>query len=184
MTTQTLSAVAIRTIDQYNEAGKTLAASYRTGVRRLLDLASSGTSALLEKNSLPLVTEEAKARLLGVQQKYHGFLVERVEADTNTAVSVMNYVAATSVSNIESVASRAAKIESPVATSLLSGIETLHMPLAKLSADIADKIAEGAKRIEARVNGDAKSDAKDVQDAVVKKARDVKATVEAEAKAH
>lgn len=174
MTTETLSAVTLRTIGQYNQAGKTLAASYRTGVRRLLDGAASRTSALLEKNALPL-SAETKERLLSGQRKYHGFLAERVDADTGAAVSLMDYVATASAGGIESLASRAAQVQSPVATSLLNGIEALHLPLANLSAGIADKIAEGARKIEARVNGEAKSQAQGVRDVAVKKARGAKA---------
>lgn len=180
MTTENLSAVAIHTISQYNEAGKTLVSSYRTGVRRLLDLASNRTNELLEKNSLPLVNEEVKSRLLGMQQKYYGFLTERVEADTNAAVTLMNYVAATSTNNIETVAARAAKIESPLATSLLNNLEAVQLPLAKLSADIADRIVAGVKQIEARVSGESKDG---VQDVVAKEVKDVKEAKEAKAAA-
>lgn len=179
MTTENLSAITVRTIDQYNLAGKTLVASYRTGVRRLLDVAAARTSALLEQNKSQLISAEVKERLLGGQRKYYGFLVERVDADTSAAVSLMDYVATASVSGVESLASRAAKIESPVATTLLNSFETLNLPLANLSAGIADKIVEGAKQIEARVSGESKAGAKSVQDVVVKKAREAKAAVEA-----
>lgn len=183
MTTENLSSVAIHTISQYNEAGKTLASSYRTGVRRLLDLAANRTSALLEKNKLPLVNDEIKSRLLSMQQQYHGFLAERIEADTNAVVTLMNYVAATSTNNIEAAVARAAKMEAPLASSVINGFETVHLPLAKLSADIADKIVEGAKQIEARVCGESRDGVQDVVAKPVKEAsKDAKETVKDAAK--
>ncbi|MBU1358092.1 MAG: hypothetical protein KKC79_16350 [Gammaproteobacteria bacterium] len=153
MSTPTVSTVAVHVVDQYNQAGRTLVSAYRTGAHRLLGGAASRYTAFVGARELPLLDGALQSRLIGVQQKVHGFLAQRLDVDTSRLVNAMDRVAAGTTNGIESVAAYAARVESPLAGSLIGTLNDIHMPVAHLSKQIAERIAEGAKQIESRVAG-------------------------------
>ncbi len=146
MSTQELSSIRVHTIGQYQAAGTALVHAYRHAAHRLID------------NRL--------TRQVGAQ-KLSQFLTERLNADTERAVALLDRVASGSSKGIEALAGRVAQIELPGVSTLLDAITASQLPLAKVSAKIADTLADGAKKIEARVAETAdKVAATDVKDAV------------------
>ena len=73
MTTQAVSAIenlantAIRTVESYNTANKTLVGAYRTGVQRLLNGATTRYGAYLEQAKLPVLNEQIRTQLIDAQ---------------------------------------------------------------------------------------------------------------------
>ena len=161
MTTQSISSVetlantAIHTAECYNAAGKTLAGAYRTGVQRVLSRASERYSGYMAQSKLPGLNDDMRAKLVEGQQKFHDFLIQRADANTERLNSAMDRVAAANTNGITAVAERLGRIEQPVVQAFVKGITDLQLPMAKLSANVADKVVAGAKRIEERVNGTA-----------------------------
>lgn len=153
MTTQTLSTAAVHVVGQYNDAGKTLISAWRTGAHRLLGGAASRYSDFLGKRELPLVNEDAKAKLLGAQEKVTGFLAERLDVDSSRIIALMDRIAADTTRGIESVANAVARVEAPLGNSVLEMLDRVNQPIAKITVKIADTVAAGAKKIEGRVAG-------------------------------
>lgn len=146
MSTQELSSLRVHTIGQYQAAGTALVQAYRHAAHRLID------------NGL--------TRQMGTQ-KISQFLAQRLDADAQRAVSLLDRVASDSSKGIEALAERAAQVELPGISTLLDAITASQLPLAQVSAKIADTLADGAKKIEARVSAAADSaDTAEVEDAV------------------
>jgi hypothetical protein len=159
MTTQAVSAIenlantAIRTVESYNTANKTLVGAYRTGVQRLLNGATTRYGAYLEQAKLPVLNEQIRTQMIDAQKKFNGFLIQRAEADTKNVIAVIDRIAVASTSGIDAATSRLEKIDSPAAQAFINGVSKLQLPIAQLSAQVAEQYVAGAKRVEARVNG-------------------------------
>ncbi|MBO9648097.1 MAG: hypothetical protein J7605_06260 [Variovorax sp.] len=155
MSTQNISSAAIHVVGQYNDAGKTLLNAYRTGAHRLLGGVASHYNSFFEGRELPLIDEDAKARLLGAYEKVTGFLTNRVDIDTGRALALMDRAAETATSGIESLAQASARVEESLGSSIAEVVQHVHEPIASLSVKIADAVAASAKIVESRVAGTA-----------------------------
>lgn len=162
MSTQTITSVALHVVGQYNQANKHLVQAYRAGARRAIGSVGSAASrvnAFLGQRELPLVNEEFKAGIAKAHNTVTGFLVSRLERDTDRIVGVMDSVAERAASGIQSVSDVAARAETAFNLKASEPLRALNMPIAQIASQIADKVAEGAKQIEARVAGDAADEA-------------------------
>lgn len=150
MSTQELSSLRVHTIGQYQAAGKALVQAYRSAGHRLID------------NNL--------TRQMGAD-KLSRFLAERLDADTERAVALLDRIADDNRKGIEALADRAAQLEQPALVKLLDRVTASQLPLAKVSAKIADTLADGAQQIAARAaaaaDGAAAADADSEADADV-----------------
>lgn len=162
MTTQTLTSVALHVVGQYNEANKHLVQAYRAGARRAIGsvgTAASRVNTFFGERELPMVNEELKAGIVNAHHTVTGFLVSRLERDTDRIVGLMDTVAQRAASGIETVAQAAARAEAAFNVKASEPLRALNMPIAQIASQIADKAVEGAKQIEARIAGDAADEA-------------------------
>lgn len=161
MTTQTLTSVALHVVGQYNEANKHLVQAYRAGARRAIGsvgAAASRVNAFFGEHELPMVNEELKAGIANAHHTVTGFLVTRLERDTDRIVGLMDTVAQRAAGGIETVAQAAARAEAAFNVKASEPLRALNMPIAQIASQIADKAVEGARQIEARIAGDAAAD--------------------------
>jgi len=75
---------------------------------------------------------------------------QRLEAGTNSAITVMDRVAVAATSGIDAATQRVVMIDSPAVRQFVDGVVALQLPVAQLSAQLADKVAAGAQRLEER----------------------------------
>lgn len=172
MSTQTITSVALHVVGQYNQANKHLVQAYRAGARRAIGsvgTAASRVNAFFGERELPLVNEELKAGIVNAHNTVTGFLVSRLERDTDRLVGAMDSVAERAANGIQSVSDVAARAETAFNLKASEPLRALNMPVAQIASQIADKLAEGAKQIEARVAGDAAEE--EVSTVVAKPAR-------------
>ncbi len=155
MTKQTLSAIEnlaaanTRMVESYNTAAKTIAAAYCKGVQGALARAAARHSAV-RANKPSVLSEQARDQWLQTRTKWNDMVLQRVEAGTNTALTVLDRVAVAATSGIDAATQRAVMIDSPAVRQFVNGVVALQLPVAELSAQVADKIAAGAQRIEER----------------------------------
>lgn len=179
MTKQTLSAIEnlaavnTRVVESYNTAAKTLATAYCKGVQGALARAAARHSAV-RANQPSVLSEQARDQWLQTRAKWNDMVLQRVEAGTNTAVTVLDRIAVAATSGIDAATQRAVMIDSPAMRQFVNGVVTLQLPVAELSAQLADKVAAGAQRLEERAEAFAAKIEQveaDVVDAVVKPAK-------------
>lgn len=154
MTTQTLTSVALHVVDQYNDAGKHLVAAWRHGARRAIGAVGSAASrydAFWGERPMPLVSEEMKAGLSNAHRTVTGFLVNRLERDTDRLTGVMDRIAERTASGIQSVSQVAERAEQAFNLKASEPLRALNMPLAQVASRIADTVAKGARKLEQRV---------------------------------
>lgn len=170
---ENLAAVATQTVNAYNIAGKTVAAAYRKGVERALASAAARLDAGQEKQP-SLLSDQAREQMIEARQKWNELVLQRVEADTNNAILVMDRVAVAATSGIDAATQQLMMIDSQPVRSFVDGVIALHMPVAQFSAQVADQVLAGAQRIEARVEKQAEADEAQVADVVARPARRIR----------
>ena len=171
MSTTNNTAAAIHVVNQYNDAGKALIGAYRAGANRLLGAATTRYSAFIDSSRLPMLGDDAKARLVDTQAKVTGFLKSRVDADTSRVVALMDSVASRTTNGIESFANAAERVETKLGASVVNTFGRAYQPIADISVKLADTVAAGAKKLEARAADN------DVVASVEKAAKTVKTAV-------
>lgn len=165
---ENLAATATRTVKAYNAAGRTFATAYRKGVEQMLTRTPAVRAAQREEQ-MSMLSDQAREQLTQARQKWNDLILQRVEADTNNMILVMDRIAVAATSGIDAAVQQLMLIDSPAAHSFIDGVIALQMPAAELSAQVADQVLAGAQRIEARVEGEA-SDV-EARDVVVRPAR-------------
>ena len=93
MTTQSLAAVASDIVGQYSQAGKHIVDAYRSGAQRLVIGANTRYVTFLKSGALPLVTDDAKARLFKVQTKITGLVEQGINTGSDRAEQAIDFVA-------------------------------------------------------------------------------------------
>ena len=155
MTKQTLSAIEnlaaanTRMVESYNAAAKTFATAYCKGVQGALARAAARRSAL-RAGKPSMLSEQAREQWLQTSAKWNDMVQQRLEAGTNSAITVMDRVAVAATSGIDAATQRVAMIDSPAVRQFVDGVVALQLPVAQLSAQLADKVAAGAQRLEER----------------------------------
>ena len=155
MTKQTLSAIEnlaaanTRMVESYNAAAKTLATAYCKGVQGALARAATRRSAL-RAGKPSMLSEQAREQWLQTSAKWNDMVQQRLEAGTNSAITVMDRVAVAATSGIDAATQRVVMIDSPAVRQFVDGVVALQLPVAQLSAQLADKVAAGAQRLEER----------------------------------
>lgn len=168
---ENLAAVATQTVNAYNVAGKTVAAAYRKGVERALAASASRLSAGRGEEQPSLLSDQAREQMIEARQKWNELVLQRIEADTNNAILVMDRVAVAATSGIDAATQQLMMIDSQAVRSFVDGVIALHMPAAQFSAQIADQLLAGAQRIEARVEEQAEAKVQDVVARPVRRVR-------------
>lgn len=155
MTKQTLSAIEnlaaanTRMVESYNAAAKTLATAYCKGVQGALARAAARRSAL-RADKPSMLSEQAREQWLQTSVKWNDMVQQRLQAGTQSAITVMDRVAVAATSGIDAATQRVVMIDSPAVRQFVDGVVALQLPVAQLSAQLADKVAAGAQRLEER----------------------------------
>ena len=155
MTKQTLSAIEnlaaanTRMVESYNAAAKTLATAYCKGVQGALARAAARRSAL-RADRPSMLSEQAREQWLQTSVKWNDMVQQRLQAGTQSAITVMDRVAVAATSGIDAATQRVVMIDSPAVRQFVDGVVALQLPVAQLSAQLADKVAAGAQRLEER----------------------------------
>ena len=155
MTQQTLSAIEnlaavnTRMVESYNAAAKTLATAYCKGVQGALARAAARRSAL-RADKPSMLSEQAREQWLQTSVKWNDMVQQRLQAGTQSAITVMDRVAVAATSGIDAATQRVVMIDSPAVRQFVDGVVALQLPVAQLSAQLADKVAAGAQRLEER----------------------------------
>lgn len=153
MSTQTLASVASQVVDQYSQVGKLAIGAYRTGAQRLATGASARYASFLHSKALPLVSDDAKAGLIGVQQRIAGFVDGGIALGTDRADKAIDLISGGVHAGIDRMVSSAERVEAAFDTQVLTKVGSLAMPLAQVTLQIANRAAEGAKALSERLAG-------------------------------
>ena len=182
MTKQTLSAIEnlaaanTRVVESYNAAAKTFAAAYCKGVQGALARIAARQNAF-RAHQPSVLSDAARDQWLQTGAKWSDMVLQRLEAGTNTAVTVFDRVAVAATSGIDAATQRAVMIDSPAVRQFVNGVVSLQLPVAELSAKLADKVAAGAQRVEERAKAfvaKAEQAEAEVTDVVAKPVRSAK----------
>ena len=148
-TIENLAAANTRMVESYNAAAKTFATAYCKGVQGALARAAASRSAL-RAGKPSMLSEQAREQWLQTSAKWNDMVQQRLEAGTNSAITVMDRVAVAATSGIDAATQRVVMIDSPAVRQFVDGVVALQLPVAQLSAQLADKVAAGAQRLEER----------------------------------
>ena len=148
-TIENLAAANTRMVESYNAAAKTLAIAYCKGVQGALARAAARRSAL-RADKPSMLSEQAREQWLQTSVKWNDMVQQRLQAGTQSAITVMDRVAVAATSGIDAATQRVVMIDSPAVRQFVDGVVALQLPVAQLSAQLADKVAAGAQRLEER----------------------------------
>jgi len=148
-TIENLAAANTRMVESYNAAAKTLATAYCKGVQGALARAAARRSAL-RPDKPSMLSEQAREQWLQTSVKWNDMVQQRLQAGTQSAITVMDRVAVAATSGIDAATQRVVMIDSPAVRQFVDGVVALQLPVAQLSAQLADKVAAGAQRLEER----------------------------------
>ncbi|MBS0407156.1 MAG: hypothetical protein JSS17_12510 [Proteobacteria bacterium] len=148
-TIENLAAANTRMVESYNAAAKTLATAYCKGVQGALARAAARRSAL-RADKPSMLSEQAREQWLQTSVKWNDMVQQRLQAGTQSAITVMDRVAVAATSGIDAATQRVVMIDSPAVRQFVDGVVALQLPVAQLSAQLADKVAAGAQRLEER----------------------------------
>ena len=148
-TIENLAAANTRMVESYNAAAKTLATAYCKGVQGALARAAARRSAL-RADKPSMLSEQARKQWLQTSVKWNDMVQQRLQAGTQSAITVMDRVAVAATSGIDAATQRVVMIDSPAVRQFVDGVVALQLPVAQLSAQLADKVAAGAQRLEER----------------------------------
>ena len=148
-TIENLAAANTRMVESYNAAAKTFATAYCKGVHGALARAAARRSAL-RAGKPSMLSEQAREQWLQTSVKWNDMVQQRLQAGTQSAITVMDRVAVAATSGIDAATQRVVMIDSPAVRQFVDGVVALQLPVAQLSAQLADKVAAGAQRLEER----------------------------------
>ena len=148
-TIENLAAANTRTVESYNAAAKALAPAHCKGVPGALARAAARRSAL-RADKPSMLSEQAREQWLQTSVKWNDMVQQRLQAGTQSAITVMDRVAVAATSGIDAATQRVVMIDSPAVRQFVDGVVALQLPVAQLSAQLADKVAAGAQRLEER----------------------------------
>ena len=154
MTTQSLATVASDIVGQYSQASKHIVGAYRSGAQRLVIGANTRYVTFLKSGALPLVSDDAKARLFKVQTQITGLVEQGINTGSDRADQTIDFVAGGVNGGIQRIAAVAGRVEEALDTKALTKVgQVAILPVAKVSLSLVTRAAEGTKRLSARVAG-------------------------------
>jgi hypothetical protein len=153
MSTQTLSSVTSDVLGQYTQVGKLVLATYRAGVRRIVNSGNTRYAAVLNSRALPLVNEAVRSSLIQAHDQITGALGDGIVSGADRAEQAIDFVAGGVDNGIQRIAATVERVETAFDTTVVTTVRTLTMPAAQISLGIANRAVEGTKRLSARVIG-------------------------------
>ena len=145
---QTLNSIAIDVVNQYGEAANHLVDAYRIGTARTISGIGAGYARLIERRSLPLMTDELKTALINTEKRMSNLAVGAVNRAAERTHTAVERVTNRAVEGIEAFGHRTAWADEMF---VVEAVRTINMPAAKLSLGIANRANKATARLSERV---------------------------------
>lgn len=150
MSTSSLSAVSLETINLYASAAKSIVGAYRTGTTRALQGLEGRLAGGLNSESLR-ISAALKSSLLAVEQQIASLVHGGVEAVATAYTRAIDTAATAATTGVSSVAAAGAQLKNSLPGNTAEALITLQIPGAQLSRDLAERVAEAAQQVVDRV---------------------------------
>ena len=149
----TLNAIATDVVGHYGSAAKNLVAAYRKVSKRALAASGSRYAELVERARLPVLGEEAKARLVAGERRFAGAVGEGVERIADGWERAIELASQPALKGLEAFAARTDWAKDMF---VVDTVRRIQMPAAKLSLQIASRIDDASSALSARAEGTVK----------------------------
>lgn len=146
MSTQSLSAVSLETINLYANAAKAIVGAYRAGTTRALQGLEGRLAAGLNSESLQ-ISASLKNSLLAAEQQLASLVHGGVEAAATAYERAIEAAATAATTGVSSVAAAGSQLQSRLPGNTAKALITLQIPGAQLSRDVAARVAEAAQQV-------------------------------------
>lgn len=150
MSTPSLSAVSLETINLYADAAKAIVGAYRAGSTRALQGFEGRLSGGPISESMQ-ISESLKSSLLAAEQQIASLVQRSVEAAATAAERAIEAAANAATTSVNSVAAAGSQLQSSLPDNAAETLIALQMPGAQLSRDVAARVAEAAQQLAERV---------------------------------
>ena len=143
MTTQTLTRVTLKTLDNYRAAAEQGVVAYRLGTHRLVGVVNGA----LRKSVYPRTAEvapRATERMNEARETVSKFVLQGVDRVTRNTEKAIEAGASTAAGQVTRFSRFASGIDNSLVASGLQTAAKLTMPGAKLGLTVSTKVAEGA----------------------------------------
>lgn len=143
MTTQTLTRVTLKTLDNYRAAAEQGVAAYRFGTHRLVGAVNGALRTRVYPRTAE-VAPRATERMDDARETVSKFVLQGVDRVTRNTEKVIEAGAETAAGQVTRISRFASGIDN---TFIANGLQTaakLTMPGAKLGLTVSGKVAEGA----------------------------------------
>jgi len=145
-----LTAIAIDVVGHYGRTAKNIVATYRAGTERAVSALSGRYQRLFKGQSLPWIGGDAKASLVGSQQRLSHLVVDSVERLAERATNAVDRVSGRTVQGLEAFGKQTAWADEMMVVGVMRKV---NLPVARLSLQIADRIDDASRRLSQRVSG-------------------------------
>lgn len=153
MTTQTLNAVALDVVGQYQVIGKNLVHAYRVGTERAALRINDGYGNVVKSSQIPMVGDSIRNSMVEAHRQFLGFIVDGVARISEQADVAIDRAAESTSEGIKRLGAFGDRVKTVVGAPAVDTLTTLNMPAAQLSLQIVGTVAEGTKRLAERVAG-------------------------------
>lgn len=150
MSTHSLSAVSLETINLYANAAKTIVGAYRAGTTRTLQGLEGRLSGGLNSERVQ-ISESLKTSLLAAEQQIASLVQGSIEAAATAYERAIEAAATAATTGVNSVAAAGSQLQDSLPGNTAEALITLQMPGAQLSRDVAARVAEAAQQVAERV---------------------------------
>lgn len=143
-----INSTTVNVLGQYNDAAQQLIAAYRFGSARAITGAGERYAQFVAGRSF--IGSDAKARLIGAEQKVGQFVVGAVSRISDGADALVDGLARRATSGVERFDEMTAWSHD---STVFNALRKLNMPVAKASLQVAEKVNELSHKLSARASG-------------------------------
>lgn len=150
MSTQSLSAVSLETINLYANAAKAIVGAYRVGTTRTLRGLKGRLASGLNSDSVQ-ISDSLKSSMLAAEQQIASLVHGGVEAAASAYERAIEAAATAATTGVNRVAAAASQLQNGLPGTTAEALIALQMPGAQLSRDMAARVAEAVQQVADRV---------------------------------
>jgi hypothetical protein len=143
-----INTTTVNVLSQYNDAAQQLIAAYRFGSARAITGAGERYAQFVAGRSF--INSDAKAKLIGAEQKVGQFVVGAVSRISDGADALVDGLARRATSGVERFDELTAWSRD---STVFNALRKLNMPVAQASLQVAEKVAQLSHKLSARVVG-------------------------------
>ena len=153
MSNESLSTVALDTINQYARTARYVVGTYRTGVHRVLDGLGGKFADSLGNERISL-SEPIKKSLVVAEQELAGLIGGGVARLSSGADRAIDAAVDTASAGVQSVAGVADRIQRAFPSIAAQSLLRINMPALLLSREAAQRVADAAEKYSLRMVGE------------------------------